>query len=71
MALSPRQAAGKLVFYWQYGYGALSVSARHTEIVSNYITNQKQHHKKITFDDEFRSLLQKYDIKPDEKYPLD
>ena len=58
-------------FYWQYGYGTFSVSASHTEIVSNYIMNQKQHHKKITFEGELYSLPRKYDIKPDEKYPLD
>jgi len=58
-------------FYWQHGYGAFSVSSSHKEIVCNYIANQKQHHKTWSFDDELRSLLQKHDLKFDEKYPLD
>jgi len=58
-------------FYWQHGYGAFSISSSHIEIVCNYITNQKQHHKTTTFDEEFRRLLQKYNINFDEKYPLD
>jgi len=58
-------------FYWQYGYGAFSISSSHTDIVCDYISNQKQHHKIITFDDEFRRLLQKYDINFDEKHLSD
>ncbi len=58
-------------FYWQHGYGAFSISSGHIEAVCDYIANQKQHHKTITFEDEFRSLLQKYDIKFDERHPLD
>jgi len=58
-------------FYWQKGYGAFSVSLSQKNIVCNYIINQKQHHKTMTFDDEFRSLLQKHHINIDTKYPLD
>jgi REP element-mobilizing transposase RayT len=58
-------------FYWQHGYGAFSVSSSNKEIVCNYIANQKQHHKTWSFDNELRSLLQKHDIKVDEKYSLD
>jgi putative transposase len=58
-------------FYWQHGYGAFSVSSSHKAIVCNYIANQKQCHKTITFDDEFRNLLQKHNLNFDEKYPSD
>ena len=58
-------------FYWQCGYAAFSVSLSNKEIVCNYIANQKQHHKTWSFDEELHSLLQKYDLKVDEKYSLD
>ncbi len=58
-------------FYWQCGYGAFSVSSSNKEIVCNYIANQKQHHKTWSFDEELHSLLQKHDLKIDEKYSLD
>ena len=58
-------------FYWQHGYGAFSVSPSHVAIVRNYIANQKQHHEKFTFEDEFRRLLQKYNVAFDEKYLFD
>jgi REP element-mobilizing transposase RayT len=58
-------------FYWQHGYGAFSISSSHIEPVCDYIANQKQHHKIVTFEEEFRNLLRKYNLKPDEKYPLD
>ena len=58
-------------FYWQPGYGAFSVSSSHRNIVCDYINNQKQHHQKITFIDEFYSLLKKYNIEIDNRYSLD
>jgi putative transposase len=58
-------------FYWQPGYGAFSVSSSHRDIVCDYISNQKQHHKKITFIDEFYSLLKKYNVEIDNRYSLD
>ena len=50
---------------------SFSVRPGHIEIVRNYIANQKQHHKRFTFEDEFRRLLQKYNIAFDEKYLFD
>ena len=49
-------------FYWQDGYGAFSVSFSHKDIIYNYINNQKQHHQKIKFIDEFYSLLKKHNV---------
>lgn len=58
-------------FYWQNGYGAFSVSQSQVEKVRKYIANQKAHHKKQPFQDEYRSLLQKYEIDFDEQYVWD
>ena len=58
-------------FYWQPGYGAFSVSSSHRNIVCDYISNQKQHHQKITFIDEFYGLLKKYNVEIDNRYSLD
>lgn len=58
-------------FYWQGGYGAFSVSPSKTGIVSNYIDNQVEHHQKITFQDEYRAFLKKYNIVYDERYVWD
>ena len=52
-------------FAWQDGYGAFSVSASHTADVYRYIRNQKEHHAKKTFEDEFRFCLKKYGIEFD------
>lgn len=55
-------------FYWQSGYGAFSVNPSEIDIVTNYIENQEDHHKKITFKEEFLKFLKKYKIDYDEKY---
>jgi REP element-mobilizing transposase RayT len=55
-------------FAWQNGYGAFSISASHQSALENYISNQKEHHKKNSFKDEFRIILQKYNVSYDEKY---
>jgi putative transposase len=49
-------------FHWQNGYGAFSVSQSHLDRVYRYIERQEQHHRRITFQDEFRSFLKKYRI---------
>ncbi len=58
-------------FYWQKGYGGFSVNPTEIEIVKNYIINQETHHKKISFQDEYRAFLKKYDIEYDERYVWD
>jgi putative transposase len=49
-------------FTWQIGYGAFSVSSSQIEIVSNYIINQKEHHKTISFKDEVENFMKKHQI---------
>ena len=58
-------------FYWQSGYGAFSVAQSQVESVKQYIENQREHHKRKTFQEEYRELLQKCAIKYNEKYVWD
>ena len=58
-------------FQWQAGYGAFSIGASMVPAVTGYITRQKDHHRTITFQDEFRSLLRRYGIDFDERYVWD
>ncbi len=58
-------------FYWQSGYGAFSISPGHVEALTAYIRNQEEHHKKESFQDEFRRLLRLYGIEFDERYVWD
>lgn len=55
-------------FHWQSGYGAFSVSQSHVEQVRRYILKQEQHHRKTTFQDEYREFLRRYDVDYDERY---
>ena len=59
------------VFQWQAGYGAFSVSPGHVEAVVAYIRDQEDHHRTVSFEDEFRRLLTKYGMEWDERYVWD
>ncbi len=54
-------------FGWQNGYGIFSVGFSQIESVRNYIAGQEEHHRKVSFQDEFRRLLTRYEIQFDEK----
>ena len=58
-------------FYWQRGYGAFSVRPSDIDIVENYILNQHRHHRKKSFQDEFLTILHKYEMDYDERYIWD
>jgi putative transposase len=58
-------------FYWQNGYGAFSVNPSEVELVKGYIENQKEHHKKMSFQDEYRAFLKKYNVEYDERFVWD
>lgn len=58
-------------FGWQDGYGVFSVSPSHVNALREYIANQEEHHRKETFQEEFRRLLNKYGIAFDERYVWD
>jgi len=55
-------------FHWQEGYGAFSYSKTQVDAVVKYIANQQEHHKKITFPDEYKNMLDKAGIAYDERY---
>ncbi len=55
-------------FYWQDGYGIFSVNPAEINVVVNYIKNQEDHHKRLSFQDEFRAFLKKYSVEYDERY---
>jgi putative transposase len=55
-------------FGWQDGYGAFTVSRSNIPDVIRYIQNQREHHKKKTFQEEYLELLQKHGVEYDERY---
>lgn len=55
---------------WQQGYGAFSVSASVAPTVARYIEKQEDHHKRMSFDEEFLALLKKHGVEFDPKYVL-
>lgn len=55
-------------FQWQEGYGAFSVSSSQVPKTIAYINNQKEHHRKRTFKEEFLELLNKHGIEYDARY---
>ncbi|WP_309386745.1 transposase [Cerasicoccus frondis] len=58
-------------FAWQNGYAAFSVSVSNLVAVRQYILNQEEHHQKISFQDEYRAILQKHGVDWDERYVWD
>lgn len=58
-------------FAWQAGYGVFSVSESKIEAVKVYIDNQEEHHKRVTFQEEYRGFLRRYNVEFDERYVWD
>ena len=58
-------------FAWQGGYAAFSVSASEVARVIHYIERQEEHHRKKTFKDELRRLLNLHNVDYDESYIWD
>ena len=58
-------------FHWQSGYGAFSFSQSDADTVVAYIRDQAHHHRKMTFQDEYRRLLERYRVSFDERYVWD
>jgi putative transposase len=65
------QAPKLAAFAWQNGYGAFSIGFSQIPTVREYIATQEAHHRKISFQDEFRALLARYEIAYDERYVWD
>lgn len=58
-------------FHWQSGYGAFSVSPADVQAVAEYIAQQEAHHRAVTFQEEYRRLLESHGIEFDERYLWD
>ncbi len=55
-------------FYWQEGYGAFSVGWSQVDTVKSYIRDQKVHHSRVSFIDEYKKLFEENGIVYDERY---
>ena len=58
-------------FSWQSGYGAFTFGSRDLERERVYVRNQEQHHKKQSYQDEFREFLRGNGLDWDERYVWD
>ena len=63
--------AGFTEFHWQAGYGAFSVSQSNAAAVAQYIRSQEELHRKVTFQEEYRRFLKRYQVDYDERYVWD
>ena len=55
-------------FAWQTGYGGFSVSESNAPQVEEYIANQEEHHRRVTFQEEFMVFLKRHGIEYDQRY---
>lgn len=58
-------------FSWQEGFGAFSYAKSQLDIVVRYVLNQKEHHRKRTFQEEYLDFLEKFNVEYDERYLFD
>jgi|SRR5437660_11720378 len=58
-------------FHWQSGYGAFSIGQSSVQALKHYISTQKEHHARKSFQNEFRLLCKKYGVELDERYAWD
>jgi REP element-mobilizing transposase RayT len=66
-----KQADALADFHWQAGYGIFSVSPSNIELVKSYIADQEEHHRRMTYQDEFRELCRRHGVEIDERYVWD
>jgi len=67
-AFATQRLAG---FGWQAGYGAFSVDPGSLDRISAYVNRQEEHHRVVSFQDEFRRLLEEHSVAWDERYVWD
>ena len=65
------QSPGTSGFSWQAGYGIFSVSVSNLDQVRTYISNQEEHHRKVTFQEELRLFLQRHQLEWEEDHVWD
>ena len=58
-------------FHWQKGYGGFSIGQSNVASLKRYIRGQKQHHQRVSFQDEYRNFLKAYGVDYDERYVWD
>lgn len=58
-------------FAWQTGYSAFTVSESQAPPISHYIRNQKEHHRRQSFEEELVALLERHGVKYDPRYLFD
>ena len=63
-----RECGGKKGFAWQTGYGAFSVSQSNVPAVVKYIQEQVEHHRRVTFQEEYLEFLKRNRIEYDERF---
>ena len=62
---------GIVDFSWQGAYGAFSIGESQVRALINYIAEQQEHHRHLSFQEEFRRLLDRYGVSYDERYVWD
>ena len=65
------EGGGPPDFHWQRGYGLFSVSPSDFDAAVAYVQRQEEHHRKLTFQEELRKFLKKYNVPYDERYVWD
>jgi REP element-mobilizing transposase RayT len=65
------KGAGLRQFQWQTGYGAFSIGRSNVDALKSYIAGQKEHHRRRTFEEEYRALLDRYGVEYYEKFVWD
>lgn len=68
---SARIRKSKPIFAWQTGYGSVSVSPSAVSAVKRYIQNQREHHRRLSFEQEYLAILDRAGVKYDPKYVFD
>ena len=61
----------RIAFHWQSGYGAFTVSQSQVERVRGYVLNQEEHHRIVSYQEEFVALLKAHGLEFDERYLWD
>ena len=65
------QGADFVEFAWQAGYGAFAVSESKVPTVREYIARQQEHHRRKSFQEEYRAFLERHGVAFDERYVWD
>jgi REP element-mobilizing transposase RayT len=58
-------------FHWQNGYGAFSIGQSQVPAMKRYIARQREHHRRVTFQEEYRKFFRAYGIDYDKRYVWD